>query len=216
MKQVVLLLLIVFFISCDYHNDDVLVNQLKTHININKRYGVKSGVIKYKITLSGNVMENEVSGAGFENYYFDNWGIKSLKEEEITKTTKAIFFNKVKEEKIKIHKLQKIEGDTIFKVDFYTKKIYKLFNKNIEVTSCSNQILNNLGGEKLGTEIYKGYDCEIWNINGTKQWLYKGIPLKIEHTLIGVKTIKEAVIADFNVIIVNNQFELPNYPIIKK
>jgi hypothetical protein len=222
MKNLVLLLLILVVYSCNYRNEDSFKTSINNQVQKENKYGVKSGIIKYKLTIYGNVMDNVVSGSGFENLYFDNWGKKELKEELITKTTKAKFFKDEKKEQTEIHNLQKTVNNTIYKVDYNKKIINKSTNINTEMntydpnnTIKSNNILKEFGGEKLGNEIFKGYDCEIWNIRGTKQWLYKGVPLKTEHTLIGVKTIKEAVSADFNVIVVNNEFELPDYPIIE-
>ena len=222
MKNLVLIIWIFFIYSCDYRNDDNFKTNINNQIQKENRYGVKSGIIKYKLTISGNVMDNVVSGSGFENLYFDNWGTKELKEELITKTTKAKFFKSIKEEHTKIHNLQKIENNTVYKVDYTKKIINKSPNINVEINSYSpnntiksTNILNEFGGKKIGNEIFKGYDCEIWKIRGTKQWLYKGVPLKTEHTLIGIKTIKEAISADFNVIVINNEFELPDYPIIE-
>jgi hypothetical protein len=223
MKNLILILLLILVVySCDYRNEDSFKTNINNQVQKENKYGVKSGIIKYKLTISGNVMDNIISGSGFENLYFDNWGKKELKEELITKTTKAKFFKYEKEEQTEIHNLQKIENNTIYNVDYNKKIINKSANINTEMntyypnnTIKLNNILKEFGGEKIGNEIFKGYDCEIWDIRGTKQWLYKGVPLKIEHTLIGVKTIKEAVSADFNVIVVNNEFELPNYPIIE-
>jgi len=227
MYKTALILSFILVFSCNNQNGDHLVTSVENFSIAKKkqknRYGVKSGIIRYKITISGIVMDNIINGNGIEKLYFDNWGNLELKEELITKNTKVKIFNDFKEEQKQIHHLQKTENNVIYQVNFDQKNINKSFNTNVELVKFTNKdlkkvssILHQFGGIKIGNEIFKGYDCEIWDISGSKQWLYKGVPLKIEHTIMGVKTIKEAISANFNVIIINNEFELPNFLIVEQ
>ena len=73
-----------------------------------------------------------------------------------------------------------------------------------------------MGGKKIGDEKFLGYTCEIWDVMGAKQWMYKGTVLKLEMTVMGIKTVKEAVSAKFNVSVADKHFKLPDFPIQKE
>jgi len=210
----------VFIFSCNRNEDNLATNIIVSSsekINKNNPYGVESGIVKYKITLSGKLMDNIIEGKGQEIVYFDKWGNKIIKEEKITKTTKTNVFNKVINQSENIHHIQKLENEIIYKVDFKNQKINTYKKNNTElIKHNNNNLLEKYGGKKLINEVFKGYDCEVWDVSGTKQWLYKGVPLKTEVTIMGIKTTKEAISANFNVLLTESEFNLPDYPIIKE
>ena len=213
MKNLVILLSLILLFGCEHQENNSLQTNIGNRLNTH-RYGVKTGVITYKTKLKGNVMGTNISGEGIEKLFFDDWGNKALTDELISKTVQI---NSLKsKEKVQIHKLQKRDNNTLYKVNFKDKVIYKLDDTsfiNHSSKDKQNNILKQFGGTYQGNEIVNGYDCEIWNISGSKQWLYKGVPLKMEVTIAGIKTIKEAISADFNVISTQTNFDLPNYPI---
>ena len=214
MKSLVILLSFILLFGCEHQENNSLQTNIGNRLNIH-RYGVKTGVITYKTKLKGNVMDTNISGEGIEKLYFDDWGNKALTDELISKT---IQINSLKtKEKVQIHKLQKRDNNTLYKVNFKDKLIHKFVDDTSLINHTSkdklNRIFKQFGGIHQGNEIINGYDCEIWNIGGSKQWLYKGVPLKMEVTIAGITTIKEAISADFNVISTQTNFDLPNYPI---
>ena len=48
---------------------------------------------------------------------------------------------------------------------------------------------------------------------GAKMWFYKGVPLKMESSMMGIKTSEIATKASFNKSIPNSKFNLPKYPV---
>jgi hypothetical protein len=70
-----------------------------------------------------------------------------------------------------------------------------------------------MGGEKIGTEKILNYNCEVWKIPGGKQWMYKGLPLKLEMTVMGTTSTLMVTSAKFNTSVPDKYFELPDYPI---
>jgi len=70
--------------------------------------------------------------------------------------------------------------------------------------------------KKWETESVLGHSCEVWDVMGAKQWLYKGgVMLKMEVTVLGIKTITEATSAKFDVSVPDANFKLPDFPIQK-
>lgn len=190
-----------------------------------KRYEVKSGMIKYNTTNSGKMMGSVVKGKGTESLYFKNWGAVELKESQSTQTTTMNMFGQRKEDTTSSHTMNKLENGESYSVDFDQKLIYA--NKDIamnmiaafhpegDVGEVGKGMLEGMGGEKIGHENMLGYDCEIWSVAGGKQWLYKGIMLKMEMTLMGITTTTVAQSAEFNISVADKHFLLPDFPIQK-
>ncbi|WP_299105412.1 hypothetical protein [uncultured Winogradskyella sp.] len=77
-------------------------------------------------------------------------------------------------------------------------------------------MLKGIGGEKIGNETYKGYNCEIWEAMGVKQWIYKGVTLKSTGTMMGITTTKLATSIKLNTDVDKSNFELPDYTIVEQ
>ncbi len=211
-KLSILLSLVVALVSCDGNSQ----NQLK-------RYDVKSGIITYKTTITGKMMGGKVSGNGIENLYFKNWGATELKEEEWSQTTKIKFFGKEKTDTSSKHVIHKLDNGESYTVDFDAKTISVgrdaamdlMKESNTDAGEVGKNMLEALGGEKVGNETYKGYDCEVWTFMGGKQWNHKGVLLKMEMTTLGIKTITEATSVQFNISVPDSNFKLPDFPVEK-
>ncbi len=173
---------------------------------VTKPFQVKSGVMKYQITLQGKVFDNKIIGTGTETLYFKNWGNITLNQSIVNKTIS----NGKNETHQQIKNTHKIEGNIKYNVHYKTKTITK---EKISFNTTDSSILEQNGAVNLGCEVIQGYNCIIWKIENTKQWIYKGIPLKTEIKIMGVTTIKEAVLANFNLYISDEVFNLPSYPI---
>lgn len=189
-----------------------------------KRYEIKSGIVHYKTTISGKIMGSTIAGSGTENLYFKDWGAIELKEEESSQTTTMKFFGKKKVETENTHVINKLDNGESYSVNFETEEIHvrrdpmmdMMKQSDTDVGKAGQNMLKAMGGEKIGIEDFLGYNCEIWDINGAKQWIYKGVVLKMDMTLMGIKTIHEATNAKFNISVSDSHFKLPDFKIVKE
>lgn len=220
MKRISILLIITtLFFSCNNDAQNTDNNNLK-------RYKVKSGIIIYQTTINGNVMGSVISGSGIEKTYFKDWGGIELIEEESTQTTTMKMFGKNKVETTNTHTIAKLDNGESYHVDFKKEEIYvrrdmamdltKMFQPNQDAGAVGKSMAEGMGGEIVGNESFLGYDCEIMELAGSKQWIYKGVTLKLEMTVMGLTTIKEATSAKFDINVSDNYFELPDFPIVKE
>ncbi len=226
MKYVFIAIFWMVSISCNgsKENSDNAIMQSNNQNPTLKRYNVKSGMVTYKITSNGKVMGSTITGSGSEKLYFKNWGATELKEENSTKTTKMIFFGKEKIKTDKTHTINKLDNGKSYSVDFKNASIYLrrdpmmelMKNTNTDAGNAGKEMLKSVGGKKIGEENFLGYPCEIWDAMGSKQWIYKGVTLKIVSKVMGITTVKEATNARFNVDVSDKYFQLPDFPIVKE
>ncbi len=186
-----------------------------------KRYDVESGIIKYKTKINGKVMGSTISGEGESSLYFKDWGAKELKEEESTQVTEVNFFGKKSKTQEKNHSITKMDDGIVYTVDFDNKKINKMENigaeilKGVDVNKAGKEMLETMGGKKIADEKFKGYDCEVWDLNGSKQYFYKGIPLRSEVKMMGITTITEATSVKFDTKVSDSKFDLPDFEVVE-
>ena len=215
MKNLILLFLLSFLIpSCSGNAQDKL-----------KRYDVKSGIVEYVTTTSGKVMGSTISGSGTEKLFFKDWGTVELKETELSQTTTMKIFGRGKTESENTHTLNKLDNGESYSVDFDKKQIsvgkdmamemIKNFQPNGDAGEVGESMLESMGGKKIGTENFLGYSCDVWSLLGGKQWIYKGVMLKMEMTTLGIKTVTEATSAKFDISVADAHFKLPDFPIQK-
>ncbi|WP_066633044.1 hypothetical protein [Labilibacter marinus] len=188
-----------------------------------KRYEVKSGKVIYTSSTNGKIMGTTTNGNGTEALYFKDWGITELKESKSTESTVTKMFGQKSEEKTSQHTLVKLDKGKSYTVDFDVEAIYvnkdlalemmESSDANANASEIGEQMLISMGGQKIGTEKFLGYDCEVWSIAGGKQWIYHGVMLKAELTLMGITTSTVAQSAEFNISVSEDHFQLPNYPI---
>ena len=226
MKYLFMAIFIVASISCNgsKENSNSTIFQSKNQDPKLKRYDVRSGRITYKITINGKVMGSTITGSGTENLYFKDWGATELKEENSTKTTKMNFFGKEKTQIEKTHTINKLDNGKSYSVNFKNKSIYLrrdpmmelMKNTNTDAGNAGKEMLKSVGGKKVGKENFLGYPCEIWDAMGSKQWIYKGVTLKIVSNVMGISTVKEATNVKFNSNVDNSYFKLPDFPIVKE
>ncbi len=214
-KYAIVISAVLLFFSCGKSETEKAVNSKY------KRYEVESGIIKYKTTISGKVMGSIVSGEGVSSLYFKDWGAKELREDESVQTTKISILGQHKEEVEKNHSITKIDNGIVYTVDFDDQKINKMENvgmemlKDKDLNKTGKQMLEAMGGKKLDNEKFNGYDCEVWSLNGAKQYFYKGIPLKSEMNIMGIKSVTEATDVKFNTKVPDSKFKLPDFEIIE-
>jgi len=71
------------------------------------------------------------------------------------------------------------------------------------------------GLAKTGTETIAGHPCDVWEAEGVKKCLYKGIPLLVEYYILGVYYEKRAVKVTERDLSDPSLYELPPYPVEK-
>ncbi|SHF65292.1 hypothetical protein SAMN05444274_10763 [Mariniphaga anaerophila] len=190
-----------------------------------KRYRVKSGIVEYTTTISGKLMGSTVTGSGTQSLYFKNFGAVELKEEQSEQTTTTKLFGKSNTETEQTHTINKLDNGKSYSVDFDQEQIYAsrdmamdmitAFQPDADAEAAGKAMLESMGGEKTGNGKVLGYDCEIWNLAGVKQWFYKGVMLKAESKIMGITTTTEAQSAKFNIPVSDNHFQLPDFPVQK-
>ncbi len=226
-KLSIILVLIIVVISCKGNEsnptDSIASKATKENQQTLKRYNVKSGIVKYKTTISGNVMGSTITGSGTESLYFKDWGALELKETKSSQKTIVKVFGKETTETTSSHTINKLDKGESYLADFGKKLIYVtrdplmdyMKQSNTDVGEAGKSMLESMGGKKVGEETYLGYNCEMWSILNGKQWMHKGVVLKIDLTVLGIRTLTEATSAKFDVSVSDSNFELPDFPIQK-
>ncbi|WP_233897920.1 hypothetical protein [Tenacibaculum piscium] len=218
------LLIIISMMSCkgNEKNQKNTDNQQKTI----KRYNLSEGKITYKTTISGKIMGGNIQGNGTETRYFKNWGAVELVETKNTQTTTISILGNKQVTTDNHHSINKLDNGESYTVDFESKKIYanrspvmdliKTLEPNASAEKIGKKMLESIGGKEIGKEKINGVLCDVWEIPGGKQWMYKGVVLKSVITLIGVTTTTEVVTMDFNKNPSDKDLELPDFPIVKQ
>jgi len=216
MKKIAIMLFLTFLLtSCGKSETEKSID------NAYKRYPVESGIVKYKTTTKGKVMGSNISGNGESSLYFKNYGALELTEDKSTQTTEINLFGKKNKTEEKNHSMTKMENGMVFSVDFDKKKIHKMENigatmlKGVDVNKVGKEMLQTMGGKKIADEKFKGYNCEVWDLNGSKQYFYKGIPLRSEVKMMGITTITEATEVKFETNVSDSKFKLPDFEVVE-
>ncbi|WP_415408119.1 hypothetical protein ACLHDG_06135 [Sulfurovum sp. CS9] len=184
-----------------------------------KLYDIKSGKVEYEITGSGEIMGQKMKTIGKKRVIFDNYGAKNLTEEN--KIDKQTIMGQTKN--TKTHTMTYMKEGAIYHVDFKSKRIMRMKNmaasmgalmgggKNMK--QSGEEMMKKMGGKKTGTDNVLGYTCDVWEMMGTKQCMYKGIPLRVETDVMGIKNTEIATKAQFDLSLSSDDFKLPDFPI---
>ena len=171
-----------------------------------KRYLLKSGFVKYN--LSGNTV-------GTRTLFWDDYGEKT--REEIKSITEIKMFGmKSKEE---TNTIDITVGDQFWTIDLKentgqkgTIPTYEM-SKDIaegmteaESKKIEEELLDALNGERLGTELFLGKECEVIKIMGSKAWIYKGLLLKSTAKMLGVESNEIATEIKENISVSSDKF----------
>ncbi|WP_121626904.1 hypothetical protein [Poseidonibacter antarcticus] len=184
-----------------------------------KKYAIKSAHIEYKIIGSMDIMGNSSKTTGTKKLIFSNFG-----SHELTEINKIEEQNMMGNQKtIKTHTLDYIKEATLYKVDFNKKNIQRMQvpalgmmieDKDESIQEKGQKIIISMGGKKIGIDKVLGYECEVWSLMGTEQCLYKGIPLKVQSNIMGIKNTEIATKIEFDLPINKDIYKLPTFPII--
>jgi hypothetical protein len=176
----------------------------KFSISDKKIFGLKSGIIEYKITGSQT---------GSKKLYFDDWG---RKQAEFSNSTIRVGEYSKHSNLLKITK-----GDKQYVIDLDDKTGTKRENPVIEkMMDLSNQINYGDFGEQLilidggfesGTEIISDKKCKIYKFSKQKKtwWVWNWILLKSEINRGGINITIEAINIEGDVNIPENIFAIP-------
>jgi len=171
-----------------------------------KKFDVESGMILYTVSGGGQLAEDvnlTIQGKG--KLRFKDWGVVALIEENYDEITSGVLQNIET-----IQRCEKLEDKQRFDVNFKTKKI---FERKMPKGNFQKYITKDL--VKTGQEEIAGYTCDIWEGVGVRKCIYKGIPLLIEHYLLGTYYRKKASSVTFDIDTAAANCSIPNYPIQK-
>jgi len=176
-----------------------------------KRYEVKSGVIEYTISGGGTMMGVKSEVTGNARTVFKEWGDVELQEQ----TAQTTVMGQIEQS----HEMTKMMDQKVYVVDFEEKVIYEYTTQmltntqNKDLAKTGKEMLKSMGAKKIGEEKFMGYMCEIWEMMGVKIWLYKGIMLKSEGDIMGMKHTTTATKIELDTSVSDEDLELPNFPI---
>jgi len=184
-----------------------------------KKYDVKSGKVEYDIRGSGEFMGVSIKTIGKKRVIFDNYGVKDLTE--INKVEKKTINGKANIKKS--HTMKYMNNAMIYSVSFKDKKIMRmqnpamalgaLFGGGKNMQQAGESMMQTMGGKKVGTDKVLGYTCTVWSIMGSKQCTYKGVILKIETDIMGIKNTEIATKVEFDISMNKSDFALPKFAI---
>jgi len=170
-----------------------------------RRYGVKSGIIEYK--LSGDA-------SGTTTTTWDDWGRKEIQLQdtkttilgmttEESKTTLMLGTDVYtwKKDENQIHKTKNPIADILGKEDYNEK----------DLEGFSEKSLKSLGYKKTGEESIDGKQCDVYEGIAGKLWIWKKnkLALKVDVSLLGMSIITEATKINLDVSVDASLFELP-------
>jgi hypothetical protein len=174
-----------------------------------KLYEIKNGQIKYKIQGTINMMGVKTKTTGTKSLTFDQFGAQMLTDEEKTETSQ----NETK----KIHNITYLKSGVVYLVDFDSKRIIRSENMlammSGDMAQKGKEMMQQMGGKQVGVDKVLGYECELWELMGITQCIYKGIPLKIESNIMGNIHTETAIEANFKAPVNQQAFKLPDFPI---
>jgi len=184
-----------------------------------KLYDVKSGKIEYKIKGSGEIMGQKMQTIGKKRVIFDAYGAKNLTEENKIEKQTIMGQKKV----TKSHTMTYMKSGMIYHVNFKNRRIMRMDNMGMAMAGLigggqnmkqtGEKMMKQMGGKKTGTDKVLGYTCDIWELMGTKQCIYKGIPLRVESNVMGLKNTEVATKAEFDISLSKDDFKMPDFPI---
>lgn len=171
-----------------------------------KKYDVQSGMVIYSISGGGELtQELNLTIKGKGKLCFKDWGAIELFEEEVEEITSGALKNIEV-----INKCEKRQKKQQLDVDCKTKKILE---RQIPKGNVRENITKGL--VKQGQEIIAGETCDVWEGNGVRKCIYKGIPLLVENSVLGMHYQKRAVSITVDINVSADNCRIPNYPVQK-
>jgi len=153
-----------------------------------RRYRIESGRVEYSLTGSQ---------VGTETIDFDRWGMREVQYVKAELT--------MGEKRREIEQLTIMDGEWMYHIDLTTgigtrmpeSMLSDLLERSgtTDMVEVSENSMREMGGVKSGTEEVAGRTCDVWTIEkmNTKNWLWKGLSLKMTTDMMGVHTVSTAV-----------------------
>jgi len=171
-----------------------------------KKFDIETAMVLFKISGKAQITDDiNLTINGHGKLRFKNGGVVTLLEESYTEVTKGNINNI---NKIKI--VKKFENNKRYDVDFINKKILE---RPMPKGSFRDNILKGL--TKGGKENIAGVECDVWEAEGVKKCIYKGIPLLVEHYVLGNYYQKKAIEIKTDLKPSPTKCKLPDFPIEK-
>jgi hypothetical protein len=171
------------------------------------KYQIKSGRYKTK-------SQNTVMTAGIDSYTlvsFDDYGKK-----ELTETVTKVEMTGIKQE---THNYSLMLADMIYNWDAGSKtgtkySISGMLDKNVDYEKLSDELKKQYKYQELGTETILGKECKKISVEVSPGaaaivHTYKGIPMRSEANVGGMKMITEVTELDENAGIAASTYEVP-------
>ncbi len=170
-----------------------------THVE--KRYETESGKVVYDVVSP--------EGKGTKTLYFDDYGLKESVHTVLKKRKKAVKDELVLLNKGKAYSVDLLDN-TAQDISASFDMAQRISGKNMSATG--KEMLEQMGGTKTGNETYLGKNCEVWEVKmmgSTKMLIYKGVPLKTESRMMGIKSSEIARSFDEGISVPDSRFQLP-------
>ncbi len=178
-------------------------------------FDIKSGKVTYAVIGSANMMGVQMQTKGKKRLVFDKYGARNLTETVTVEKRSGMGGN----ETTKTHTLTLMDGERLYVADFNHKTITKMPNVGAAMLGGGNMkqkgltMMKQMGGRKTGTDKVLGYTCDVWELMGTKQCIYKGVTLKVESNVMGVVNKEVATDVQFGISLSDSDFKLPDFPV---
>jgi len=165
-----------------------------------KRYDVASAKITYKISSP--------KGTGTKVLLFDQHGKRESVHEILTKKGKVVR-----------NQLTLIKNGKMYSVDLLSgtgrdmsgaMQMAGMGGGNM--MTKGKQMLQSMGGKKVGFQSFLGKNCEKWEMNamGKINFLFwKGVPMKMESNIMGTQSVEEATAIQIGPHFSDADFDLP-------
>lgn len=200
----IILISIAFFSCGDSGKDDSENPGKDSGSELQKRYGVKSGVIEYIITGSQE---------GTKTLYFDSWG---MRQAEYTRSILTVGgFTKP------INMVSIIDGEYQYTINIDQNSGTRTRNPILRTmeqlqdqkgfNEFGEQMLLNMGANKIGSENFLGKDCEVYEMKstGTKLWVWEWLTLKSETNSRGIEINLTATRINEGASVPSDKFKIP-------
>jgi hypothetical protein len=170
--------------------------------------GLNSAMVEYQVSTSGHGMNS----TGVDTLWVADQGRKSARLQKRLKTS-----GKTESETLGL-----LVDGWIYNIDLQKKTGMKMslkqaqdmakrFGKGAqgEGQAFVKDFIEKNGGKILPPEQFLGRTCEVFEIWGCKTWAYKGVSLKTEGTMMGIKTSIVATKFEENPSVPASRFEVP-------
>lgn len=171
------------------------------------QYGLSSGVVEYQVTTTGRGLDS----TGTDTLWFTDKGRKSARLQKHTptrsKTGETEMLNLLVDGWVYNLDLKKKTGMRMSLEQ--AKRMAEQAGMQGMDKGYAKDFIEKNGGRMLPPEEFLGRTCEVFEFKGFKTWAYKGVALKTEGTMMGMKTSMVATRIEENASIPASRFDIP-------